>query len=529
MIQFKNPELLWALVLLAIPIIIHLFHLRRFKKTPFTNVALLKTIKLTTRKSSRLKKWLILFARLGMLTMIILAFAQPFLPNSKNFNKSSELVIYLDNSFSMQAKGSNGSLLNVAKQQLINYLPEKERFTLFTNEQSFTNVTKETIIKHLIDLDFSHTQLPFEAAYLKGLEYFNANEKSIKNLLFISDFQQYALQNFKPEDSSVSLGCILLRPQKNSNISIDSVYFGSGEGSKELNVTLSNFGQPIENVAVSLFENDQLITKAATALDNESTVQFTLDKETTFSGKVEISDDGLNYDNRLYFNVEQPERINVLSINGTDDLFLRKIFTDDEFKYSGYDVNSLEYNKLFEQNILILNHLDLLPQVLVETISDFYLQGGTVLIMPDNEADVSSYNALLSVLNQPLFTERLEEIKKVTTIVFDHPLLSDAFYSRVSNFQYPEVKSYFKSINSKGSIYSLEDGNALLSGGKRVFLFNADITEENSNFLQSPLIVPALYNMARQSLRPKDLYYTIGQKNTIVLRENMSSEDIVHL
>ncbi|NNK28782.1 MAG: hypothetical protein HKP06_11155, partial [Flavobacteriaceae bacterium] len=37
--QFKHPELLYALLLLLIPIIIHLFQLRRFKETPFTNVA----------------------------------------------------------------------------------------------------------------------------------------------------------------------------------------------------------------------------------------------------------------------------------------------------------------------------------------------------------------------------------------------------------------------------------------------------------------------------------------------------------
>ena len=39
---FKHPELLWALLLLLIPIFIHLFQLRRFKKTPFTNVKILK-------------------------------------------------------------------------------------------------------------------------------------------------------------------------------------------------------------------------------------------------------------------------------------------------------------------------------------------------------------------------------------------------------------------------------------------------------------------------------------------------------
>ena len=75
--QFKYPELLWALLLLLIPIIIHLFQLRRFQKEAFTNVKLLKHIKLQTRKSSQLKKWLTLLTRLLLLACIIVAFTQP--------------------------------------------------------------------------------------------------------------------------------------------------------------------------------------------------------------------------------------------------------------------------------------------------------------------------------------------------------------------------------------------------------------------------------------------------------------------
>ena len=43
--QFVNPQILWALLALALPIIIHLFSIRRFKKVYFTNVKFLKEIK----------------------------------------------------------------------------------------------------------------------------------------------------------------------------------------------------------------------------------------------------------------------------------------------------------------------------------------------------------------------------------------------------------------------------------------------------------------------------------------------------
>ncbi len=112
--QFQHPELLYALFLLLIPIFIHLFQLRRFKQVDFTNVAFLKKVTIQTRKSSQLKKWITLLLRLLALACIIIAFAQPFTATKTALNTDKETVLYLDNSFSMQAKGTNGPLLNLS-------------------------------------------------------------------------------------------------------------------------------------------------------------------------------------------------------------------------------------------------------------------------------------------------------------------------------------------------------------------------------------------------------------------------------
>ncbi|MDF1518545.1 MAG: BatA domain-containing protein, partial [Lutibacter sp.] len=111
--QFKHPEILYALFFLIIPIIVHLFQLQRFVKVPFTNVAFLKNIERQTRKSARLKKWLVLMSRLLALSCIIFAFSQPYFSKSST-QQQVNVTIYLDNSNSMQAKGENGELLKSA-------------------------------------------------------------------------------------------------------------------------------------------------------------------------------------------------------------------------------------------------------------------------------------------------------------------------------------------------------------------------------------------------------------------------------
>jgi len=103
---FKHPLVLAALIFLAIPIIVHLFKLQKFTKTPFTNVKFLKNIILKNRKSSKLKKLLVLLSRILFLLFLIMAFAQPYL-GKKNITQKTNFIIYLDNSYSLQAKEKN--------------------------------------------------------------------------------------------------------------------------------------------------------------------------------------------------------------------------------------------------------------------------------------------------------------------------------------------------------------------------------------------------------------------------------------
>src|SRR5690625_4741442 len=152
--QFKNPEVLYALFLLLVPVLVHFFQLRKFTKEPFTNVKFLKKVEIQTRKTRHLKKWLTLLTRLLALGAIILAFAQPFIPHSAEALKEKETIIYIDNSFSMQQKGEQGELLHQAVQQTLQGFPDDETVTLLTNDKVFNGTLLE-IKNDLLDLTYS--------------------------------------------------------------------------------------------------------------------------------------------------------------------------------------------------------------------------------------------------------------------------------------------------------------------------------------------------------------------------------------
>lgn len=529
--QFKHPELLYALLLLIIPIIIHLFQLRRFQKVAFTNVQFLKNIKLQTRKSSQLKKWLTLLTRLLLLACIIIAFAQPFIANSDQFNSKSETVIYLDNSFSMQAKSANGTLLNKAIQDLIANVDETEPITFFTNDITFQNTTLKAIKNDLIQLSYSPNQLAYDAVILKGKKAFSKDKNSIKNLVMISDFQQKNSPLTIAKDSLINYRLVQLHPENKSNTVIDSAYISKSDAENiELTVTLKNQGQAIETLPVSLYNTDNLVAKSSVAIKDKAATNFTIPINTTFDGKLTIEDTNLQYDNSLYFNLDKQDKIKVLSVNETDDAFLKKIYTNDEFEYTSSKFNALNYNAIASQNLVVLNQLKDIPNSLITALKSFTNDGGYLLIIPSNDSNLNSYNQLFTNYNLPNFGMLNSIEKRVTSINFSHPLLTNVFDKEVRNFQYPKVNSVFSlSPSTASSVLNFEDNSAFLSQAQHAFAFSAAIDNANSNFKNSPLIVPVLYNIGKQSLKLPQLYYTIGHENSIDINTHLRQDDILTL
>jgi hypothetical protein len=529
--QFKHPELLYALLLLVIPVIVHLFQLRRFQKVAFTNVQFLKNITLQTRKSSKIKKWLTLLTRLLLLACIIIAFAQPYIADSNSFNTKSETVIYLDNSFSMQAKSNNGTLLNKAVQDIIENMDDSEQITLFTNDNSFIHTTTKAIKNDLIQLKHSPNQLSYEAVILKGKKAFSKDGSSIKNLVLISDFQQKKEAFPNETDSLVNLKLVQLKPENHNNVAIDSVYISNLDvNTLELSVKLTNQGNAIETLPVSLYNKENLIAKSSVSIKDTAETMFTIPTDVAFDGKIMIEDSNLQYDNTLFFNINNRERIKVLSINQSDDAFLRKIYSDDEFAYSTVKFNELNYNTLETQNLIVLNELKEIPNSLITAIKSFTDNGGYIVIIPSNESILTCYNQIVANYLLPNFELLNPSEKKITSINFSHPLLVNVFDKKVTNFQYPKVNSYYQFAGSGGSsILNYEDGTSFLSESNHAFAFSAALNEENSNFKNSPLIVPVLYNIGKQSLKVPQLYYTIGQENTIDISTQLQQDNILTL
>ncbi len=530
--QFKHPELLYALLLLLIPIIVHLFQLRRFKEVPFTNVAFLKEVSMQTRKSSQLKKWLTLLTRLLLLGCLVFAFAQPFTSKIKSIDQERETVIYVDNSFSMQAKGPKGELLKRALQDIITSFPEDEKLTLFTNTNSYINTSIKAVKNELLQTSYSSDQLDYNASQLKASNYFSEETNSIKNFIMVSDFQQKSTPFNMLEDSTINRHLVQLKPVTNNNTLIDSLFISKiNSNTIKLDVRIKNNNKSVDNLPISLYDGENLLAKTSVSMKNEATAQFDIPSNKAVEGKIVINDSQVQFDNELYFNINSPEKINVLSINeDADDYFLKRVYTADEFNYSASKLNRLNYSDLTTQNVIILNELESIPNSLITAINSFTNDGGYIVIIPSNNIILNSYNQLFTNYNLVKYNALINQEKRVTTIRYSHPLYSGVFDKKIDNFQYPKVAAYFPINANTGSvILEYEDGRSFLQKNGNAYIFSASITSKNSNFKNSPLIVPTLYNIARQSLQLPKLYFTIGKVNNFDVNTTIQQDNVLKL
>ncbi|KAF2081560.1 BatA domain-containing protein [Flavobacterium sharifuzzamanii] len=511
--HFKHPEILYFLFLLIVPILVHLFQLRRFKTSYFTNVRFLKELAIQTRKSSKIKKRLLLATRLLLLTCAIIAFAQPFFEAADSKNASNEMYIVLDNSFSMQAKGKKGELLKRAVQELLENTPENTQFSLLTNTENYWNTDIKSSKSALQNLKYSASPFDLSAITAKIKAHKSAHKKDIVIITDAVGLKEAAIKSLDFEEKPYF---IVPEAEQKNNVSIDSVYINQTlENFYEIGINLSAYGEDFKPVSTALYNQNKLIAKTIVNFDTKKkTINFTIPKE-AFHGYVTIEDNGLTYDNKLFFSISKNKKTNVISIGEPEKSnFLSRIYTSAEFNYNNYPIGSLDYNSLEKQNTIILNELVDIPQALQTTLKAFVSKGGNLVVIPSEKTSLSSLNALLGNFGKIQFGNLETNSKLITKINFDHPLFSGVFENKITNFQYPKVNSSFAVSSSYPAVLSFEDQTAFVTAVQNqvsgITVFTAPINSANSNFQQSPLIVPLFYKIAQNNQKTGVNALTIG-------------------
>lgn len=563
--NFTYPAFLFALVAIAIPIIIHLFNFRKFKTVYFSNVRFLKEIKQETQSRSRLRQFLILACRILTIFFLVFAFAQPFIPqkNKKILPGQKAVSIFIDNSFSMEAINKNGTLLDEAKKRALeivaSYKPN-DRFQLLTNDFEGKHqrlVNKEEFSTLLDEVKISPATRKISDIISRQEDVLSESGSKSNIAYLISDFQK-SMSNIDQlkADSLIDLNFVPLTAAIKNNVYIDTCWFDTPVRQlnqlEKLHVRIINNSEnAVENNSVKLFINGVQRTLAGFSMAAHAETEVLLSFPNKESGsqqcQVALNDYPVTFDDAFYFSYEVSKNIAVLCINPSETgaasrpAYLNNLFgMDSVFQIKNSEENKLEYATLNTYNLIILNELKTISSGLGQELKRFLNNGGSVLIFPSASADLEAYKTFLTGLGANYY-ERLDTTNtKIEKINLEHIVYKDVFdkkATQLSNLDLPKVFNHFvcsKLTRSREDfLLRLQNGDDFLAdykiGNGNLYLSAVTLQPDFSNFAKHALFVPTIYMIALNSQIQRPLFYTLGKDENMETTQLITGENVYHV
>ncbi len=549
--QFINPSYLFGLFAIAIPVIIHLFNFRRFRRVYFTNVRFIKEMKQETQKRSQLRHLIILALRILAITALVLAFAQPYIPFKENkapIAARNAVSIFVDNSFSMEAVGGNGSLLDEAKQkakEIVAAYKPSDYFQLLTNDFEGRHqrlITADEFMTLLEEVKPSPSSRKLPEILSRQFDMLSSSQSSRRTSFIISDFQKSSFHSAGSlRDTSVSTFLLPVKANSPGNVYIDSCWFDlplqqAGHGAI-LNARVWNKSETdLEKIPVRLEINGSQKAVASVDLRAGSSVEvrmpFTNNKPGIQQGVAEVTDYPVTYDDRFYFSFEVTSSLTVLCINGKDEnRYIKALYAQDSaIVLRNLPEKSLDYGNLSSFNLIILNELPAISTGLAQELKRFTDNGGSIAIVPASNPDLASYNSFLSSVQCPAYQPLDTADSRIVKLSTESPVFGDVFEKTPGsgeglpeNTELPRVFKHFpiaqSTLSLTHSLMKMLNGRDFLtltnSSLGQVIQFSVPLDPAFSNFPRKALFVPVLYNLALISRPPLKLYYTAGQNEAI--------------
>lgn len=544
--QFLFPSVLWGLLALSIPLIVHLFNFRRTKKVFFSNVALLKTVETKSSAFRKLKQLLIMLARMLFLACLIIAFAQPvFFKNKLNLSAKPVGIngIYLDNSLSMENTTESKRFLDLAIikiDELLSIFNRSSNVQMTTNDfdgqdQFVTNASK--IKDRLTTTDFSEIPRTLEQVYKRQCSIAQKHNPSAQNHFFwFSDFQKSTvgkLENIKI-DTNDKVHLIPVLGKTSQNVFVDSVWLSlpviREMQNNVLNVKVYNSGNKgVEKLPLKLFiDNVQASTSSVNISPNASATasfNFTVKERGAHKGKIMFDDQPITFDNDYYFVLNASPTIRVLHLFGqrSPQNYLSKMYANDSlFKYSSYSVSNFDPGQVQNADIVVLEGISTIEGETKLALENFISAGGSVVISPSENPSAASFQDFLGKygfqnIEVGLELPTVENFLDINEPDKASPFFEDVFERSSFNSLVSLPKSLLKlQWNGAGDkLLTFKNGKAFLTktkvGDGAIYLLASPLNAKFGNFAEHAFFVPTFYKMAYLSSKSDRLAYNFSE------------------
>jgi hypothetical protein len=558
-VSFLYPLFLVAGASLAIPVLIHLFNLRKYKTILFPHTRFLKNIQLNSRKQSQVRyKWL-LAMRLLFLASLILAFAQPFFNKSdKKATGNKAQIIYLDNSYSMSAKKGARSVLDIAKEaarKQVKKAAPGSRFILLTNDKP-VSYHPEPADKVYAEINATEASASAKTVnqLLAVVQSILSQDPSGQNhgadVYYYSDFQQNAFPA-QPDNAlmkNITFYGLPVKADEVQDIYIDTAYLTTpvlqtGKSNYLVVHTRLTGTQPKENPVLSLAINGQVKSAASLSFSDKKestdTLNFQVNNANWQDIELTVNDPGMRFDDTFRITARSSPNLSVLVLNeGQPNPYIQAAFR----AYNGFRLNQVDVASApkdwKEYNLVILNGITRTDDALGKTLNDALQQGQSICIFPGRTNNFQFINDGLKLAGDIRIAGIDTSVQTASSLQQGSALVKDLFEKIPENVQLP-VANWHYVINAglsanQQSILSFRNGDPLLarytpSGGK-LYICATSADLQSGNFPGSYFFTPFLYEMAIQSGSSNIYAITAGTQQPVYLTlANVSERNTVHV
>lgn len=526
---FVNPGFLYALALIAVPIIIHLLNFQRYKRVMFTNVSFLQVVKESTKARLKVRQWLILLARCLAIIFLVLAFAQPYQPKADNLLDQGAKLIYLDNSLSMATQDDEGVApfdrgLQVAID--LHGVNPRMRNLVMGHGRDYRKVNLDDGVPTIQRDPYTLESIgPREIALLMTDRW-----EDQRDVVLLTDLQSPIFNDLTPllMDSGHHYTLVPLSSGLLPNVYVDTVYLEEPVMVADQDVSLSvQFGytgkDTYEDMNVKVLRDNNLVTTQTITLSPGAANLFKFDLRLG-SGRqhaytITLDDRPVIFDNRFHFVIPSQGKVRVAGID-MDNQFVKAVYADTAlFEYSALSTSNMDINVLNAANLIILGEKALGSQG--TAVRSRMEDGASVLLVPGEGTAWESNFREMGVSFQPITAGEAQEAVPRPGEVLQRPERESPFYSGV----FEDVKENVAMPFARPTISIRGNGQAILKtrAGKEVlskisrkngslYVFSTPLAAPYTDLQRHSTFVPTMYRLAFLSkTADRPLYHVPGQ------------------
>lgn len=311
-----------------------------------------------------------------------------------------------------------------------------------------------------------------------------------------------------------------------------------GDQKLKLNVRLRNYGlAEVEDLILKVFVDDVQTATASINIPANASAETSFDLAFQLEGinkcRLSFEEFPVTFDNEFYFTINGSNRINVLEIKDTElTTSVAKVYGNDKlFNLSSLNIANLDYSLVEQNDLIVLNGINEIDASLIAVLNSYLTNFGTVLLIPGENPDVTSYQGLIGL--EAIATKDSLYNTELSAPDFDNPFFADVFEEQNVNMAMPSAKKVLDWGTDRAAILNFKNGEPFLSKKQpqgNLYLFSSPISDEYNTFDAHALFVPVMYRIALESASSDHkLYYFVDQPQFTFKLDSLMPDDVLKL